>query len=71
MGRLISMGIAYKNFKMRIALVIYGSLSSLSGGYLYDRMLVEYLESQGDDVQVISIPNKSYHSNIAYNGLQS
>ena len=67
MGRLISMGIAYKNFKMRIALVIYGSLSSLSGGYLYDRMLVEYLESQGDDVQVISIPNKSYHSNIADN----
>jgi len=52
---------------MRIALVIYGSLSSLSGGYLYDRMLVEYLESQGDDVQVISIPNKSYHSNIADN----
>ena len=61
------MGIAYKNCKMRIALVIYGSLSSLSGGYLYDRMLVEYLESQGDDVKVISIPNKSYPSNIADN----
>ena len=65
MGRLISMGIAHKNFKMKIALVIYGSLNTLSGGYLYDRMLVDYLKSQGDDVKVISIPNKSYH-NFSY-----
>jgi len=67
MGRLISMGIAHKNSKMKIALVIYGSLNTLSGGYLYDRMLVDYLKSQGDDVKVISIPNKSYHSNVADN----
>ena len=52
---------------MKIALVIYGNINTLSGGYLYDRMLVDYLKSQGDDVQVISIPNKSYYSNIADN----
>jgi hypothetical protein len=28
---------------MRIGLVIYGSLDTLSGGYLYDRKLVDYL----------------------------
>ncbi len=52
---------------MKIGLVIYGSINSLSGGYLYDRMLVDYLRSQGDDVQIISIPNKSYYSNFADN----
>ena len=67
MGRLFSMGISHKNLKMKIALVIYGNINTLSGGYLYDRMLVDYLKSQGDDVQVISIPNKSYYSNIADN----
>ncbi len=52
---------------MKIGLVIYGSIDSLSGGYLYDRMLVDYLRSQGDDVQIISIPSKYYYSNFADN----
>ncbi len=39
---------------MRIGLVIYGSLGTLSGGYLYDRKLVEYLRSRGDTVEIIS-----------------
>lgn len=45
---------------MRIGLVIYGSLSTVSGGYLYDRILVEHLRSQGDRVEVVSIPWRSY-----------
>lgn len=41
---------------MKIGLVIYGSLDTLSGGYLYDRKLVEYLQEHGDSVEVISLP---------------
>ena len=32
---------------MKIGLVIYGSLDTLSGGYLYDRMLVDYSSRAG------------------------
>jgi glycosyltransferase involved in cell wall biosynthesis len=45
---------------MRIGLVIYGSLDSLSGGFLYDRKLVEHLEASGDRVEVISLPWRNY-----------
>ena len=45
---------------MRLGLIIYGSLSSLSGGYLYDRKLVEHLRSQGDQVEIISLPWRGY-----------
>ncbi len=51
---------------MNVGLVIYGSLDTMSGGYLYDRMLVEYLRSQGDEVQVISIPSASYLSHLLH-----
>ena len=52
---------------MRIGLVIYGSLDTLSGGYLYDRKLVEYLRSQGDAVEIVSLPVTSYAGAIAQN----
>jgi glycosyltransferase involved in cell wall biosynthesis len=45
---------------MRIGLVIYGSLKTLSGGYLYDRKLVEYLRAQGDTVEIFSLPWRNY-----------
>ena len=45
---------------MKIGLVIYGSLATVSGGYLYDRILVRYLRSRGDEVSVISIPPGRY-----------
>ena len=45
---------------MRVGLVIYGSIDTLSGGYLYDRKLVETLERAGDSVEIISIPWRSY-----------
>jgi glycosyltransferase involved in cell wall biosynthesis len=45
---------------MRIGLIIYGSLDSLSGGYLYDRKLVAHLRSQGDSVEIISLPRYNY-----------
>jgi glycosyltransferase involved in cell wall biosynthesis len=52
---------------MRIALVIYGSLEAISGGFLYDRKLVEYLRRQGEEVEVISLPWRSYAIHLADN----
>jgi len=45
---------------MHIGFVIYGSLDTLSGGYLYDRMVVEELKRLGHEVQVIGLPSGSY-----------
>lgn len=52
---------------MKIGLLIYGSLDTLSGGYLYDRKLVNYLRNQGDLVQVISLPWRNYFRHLADN----
>jgi glycosyltransferase involved in cell wall biosynthesis len=43
---------------LRIAWVIYGSLDQVSGGYIYDRLVVEHLRALGDDVTIVSLePN--------------
>lgn len=52
---------------MRIGLVIYGSLDTVSGGYLYDRKLAEYLRAHGDTVEVISLPWRNYASHLTDN----
>lgn len=52
---------------MHIGLVIYNSLETLSGGYLYDRKLVEYLRSQGDAVEIISLPWRNYAAHLTDN----
>ncbi len=46
--------------RLKVGLVIYDSLDTLSGGYLYDRKLVECLTAAGDDVNIISIPWRNY-----------
>ena len=50
---------------MRIGLVIYGSLDTISGGYLYDRKLVQYLQSQGERVEIVALPWRSYPRHLA------
>ncbi len=45
---------------MRVGLVIYGSLDTLSGGYLYDRRFVEALQRAGEEVEVLSLPLRRY-----------
>jgi glycosyltransferase involved in cell wall biosynthesis len=45
---------------MRIGLVIYGNLESLTGGYLYDRIVVEGLMQRGHDVEVLSLQSGPY-----------
>lgn len=52
---------------MKIGFIIYGSLDTLSGGYLYDKKLVEYLRSQGDEVEIISLPWRNYFSHLTDN----
>ena len=52
---------------MRIALVVAGDLDSISGGYLYDRKLVSYLEDCGHAVEVVSLPVASYSRQLLEN----
>lgn len=47
--------------------MIYGSLDTLSGGYLYDRRMVGYLRGQGDTVEVISLPWRNYLAHLMDN----
>jgi len=52
---------------MKIGFVIYGSLDTVSGGFLYDRKLVEYLRTQGDQVDIISLPWRNYAAHLMDN----
>ncbi|MCE9644512.1 MAG: glycosyltransferase family 4 protein [Chloroflexi bacterium] len=52
---------------MKIGLIIYGSLETISGGYMYDRKLVEYLRAQGDEVGIISLPWRNYPAHLMDN----
>jgi glycosyltransferase involved in cell wall biosynthesis len=56
---------------MRVGLVIYGSLDQLTGGYLYDRKLVEHLSGCGDEVEVISLPWRGYGRHLCDNASRS
>ena len=52
---------------MKIGFIIYGSLDTVSGGYLYDRKLVEYLCSQGDTVEIIPLSWRNYAAHLMDN----
>ncbi len=45
---------------MRVALLLYGDLDTLSGGYLYDRKMVAYLRRSGNEVTTVSLPWRNY-----------
>ena len=40
---------------MRIGFVIYGSLDTITGGYLYDKFVVRGLTRRGHNIEVIQI----------------
>ena len=43
---------------LRVLWIVYGSLEQVSGGYIYDRLVVEHLRKMGDRVTVLSLePN--------------
>jgi len=52
---------------VKVGLIIYGSLDTLTGGYLYDRKLVEHLVAQGDRVQLFSLPWRNYGRHLTDN----
>jgi len=52
---------------MRVGLLIYGSLETISGGFLYDRKLVEHLRATGDHVEIISLPWRNYPRHLLDN----
>jgi glycosyltransferase involved in cell wall biosynthesis len=45
---------------MRILWVVYGSLDRLSGGNLYDRLVVDHLRAHGAQVEVLGLPQPPY-----------
>ena len=52
---------------MKIGLIIYGSIDTMSGGYLYDRKLVGSLKKRGDQVEIISLPWRNYVAHLTDN----
>lgn len=48
-------------------MMIYGSLDTLSGGYMYDREMVRCLMEHGDGVEIISIQHRGYLDNLIDN----
>lgn len=52
---------------MRVGLIIYGSLDTMSGGYLYDRVMVEHLRREGDTVEIISLAWRGYARHLSDN----
>lgn len=52
---------------MRVGVVIYGSLTTTTGGFLYDRKLVEYLRDAGVPVEVIELPRRTYPRHLLDN----
>jgi len=54
---------------MHVGLLIYGDINSQSGGYLYDRQLVSFLQRQGDRVDILSLPQKSYARDLLSRGI--
>jgi glycosyltransferase involved in cell wall biosynthesis len=52
---------------MRLGLVIYGNLDIITGGFLYDKLLVDYLRRQGDEVEIIALPWQPYALGYLHN----
>jgi glycosyltransferase involved in cell wall biosynthesis len=53
--------------QLRVGFIIYGGLDSCSGGYLYDRKILEGLRKLGADVEVLSLPLRNYGLHLTDN----
>lgn len=49
---------------MHLGLIIYGGLEPLTGGYIYDRILVDYLRGRGCRVDIISLASRNYSRHL-------
>ncbi len=52
---------------MRLGLVIYGNLDIITGGFIFDKLVVEYLRRQGDEVEIIALPWHPYAMGLLHN----
>ncbi len=52
---------------MNIGLVLYGNINTVSGGFLYDQKVRDFLLAAGDSVETISLPWVSYGRGIINN----
>jgi len=52
---------------LNLGLIIYGSLETVSGGFFYDGMLVDRLKSNGDRVEIFSLPWRNYARHLLDN----
>lgn len=52
---------------MNVGLVVYGDVGTTTGGFLYDRKLLGHLREAGVEVDVISLPWRSYTRALANN----
>jgi len=52
---------------VKVGLLLYGGLDAVTGGTIYDKHLVDFLESQGEQVEVISLPLRMYPSYLMDN----
>jgi glycosyltransferase involved in cell wall biosynthesis len=52
---------------VHIGLAIYGTLDLPSGGFLYDRQVVQQLEARGDRVSVVTLPWRAYQRGLLDN----
>jgi glycosyltransferase involved in cell wall biosynthesis len=52
---------------MNIGMIIYGRLDTLTGGYIYDRMLVERLQQCGHRLEIVSLPRQHYTRHLLDN----
>lgn len=53
--------------QLHIGLIIYGSLETMTGGYIYDRKVLEYLQSSGHRTSIFSFQRSPYLLNILDN----
>ncbi len=52
---------------MHLGLIIYGSLDTLTGGYIYDRYLVKYLRDRHHTVDILALPWRDYVRHLGDN----
>jgi hypothetical protein len=50
-----------------VCLIIYGSIDTLTGGYLYDRQLMKHFERNGHSMHLVSLPMRRYPMGLADN----
>jgi len=52
---------------MRVGLTLYGDIEERSGGFRYDRKLVEGLRKAGHTVELVELPWRNYHRGLLDN----